>query len=474
MSLPNLISLASVLDYLFCLVFSALISIGFICAANKKVFDNPLDLLSLTLNAMLDRERSTAEVVQLYFKALQSILVLCLFIIIIFSVVWQGVLALSYVSPSNGLDLTRLDLLFVCIVSTFATFHISSRFFKSVQTEFNIVNRVVYRLSLGNPLQYKFAIKKINEHETKNPKQPDIFFITGLARAGTTTLLHNMHMQRDFVSLVYGNLPFPFLPNLQSVYLKVFRKKPKLSERAHGDSILVDHNSPDAIDELFWLHNSKKKYLKKGLVERHDLSLDDLMKYQSLVSQILENKGGKVYLSKNNNNIVRLSHLSAHFKSSLIVVLFRNPLDQARSLFQQHKRFMAKQENDDFVLEYMSMIGHFEFGFGHKPFFKQPEREDTLDINYWLEIWINSYEEVLLYMQQCTGSETTLLFSYRDLCIRSHEVAELISSKIGYNVRLDQAKFKLKRYERNDAFDQDLVKKALLVYDRLKSYSHLL
>ena len=126
------------------------------------------------------------------------------------------------------------------------------------------------------------------------------------------------------MSLVYGNLPFLFLPHLQRVYLKIFRQKPKLNERAHGDNILVDHNSPEAIDEVFWLYNSQKKF-KNGFVDRQNLSLESLQTYQSLVNQILENNQGKVYLTKNNNNIIRLGGLCDHFESSLIIILFRNP-----------------------------------------------------------------------------------------------------------------------------------------------------
>ena len=56
MNLSDVSPPALALEYLFWSVFSVLISIAFICVANKQVFDRPLDLLSLTINAMLDRE----------------------------------------------------------------------------------------------------------------------------------------------------------------------------------------------------------------------------------------------------------------------------------------------------------------------------------------------------------------------------------------------------------------------------------
>ena len=119
------------------------------------------------------------------------------------------------------------------------------------------------------------------------------------------------------------------------------------------------------------------------------------------------------------------------------------------------------------------MLGHFEFGFGHKPFFKRPERESTLDINYWLEIWINSYEEVLLHMQDYKKRDTTLLLSYQDLCNRPEKVATAISTKLGLPVKFKASDFEIKRYERNDPYDRHLMKRAISLYDALKSYSYL-
>ena len=132
---------------------------------------------------------------KLYLKALLSILILLLLLISALLAIWLGIHAAPHFSASGDLDFSRLDLLIVCIASTTATFGVLRRFLKRGGTEFNIVNRVLYRLCLGNPIQYNAAIKKINRGDTKNQKRPKIVFITGLARAGTTTLLQNMHKQ---------------------------------------------------------------------------------------------------------------------------------------------------------------------------------------------------------------------------------------------------------------------------------------
>jgi hypothetical protein len=64
-----------------------------------------------------------------------------------------------------------------------------------------------------------------------------------------------------------------------------------------------------------------------------------------------------------------------------------------------HQRFIAMQEEDPFVLEYMNLLGHREFGkglqwlqVGDKPF--QPNYPTT-EIECWLEYWIYLHESII-------------------------------------------------------------------------------
>jgi hypothetical protein len=63
-----------------------------------------------------------------------------------------------------------------------------------------------------------------------------------------------------------------------------------------------------------------------------------------------------------------------------------------------HQRFIAMQEEDPFVLEYMNLLGHREFGkglqwlqVGSKPF--QPNHPAT-EVECWLEYWIYLHSAV--------------------------------------------------------------------------------
>lgn len=53
---------------------------------------------------------------------------------------------------------------------------------------------------------------------------------------------------------------------------------------------------------------------------------------------VLLRHGGARYLSKNNNNILRLEALATSFPDALLIHPFRDPLQQALSLLSQHRR----------------------------------------------------------------------------------------------------------------------------------------
>ena len=63
---------------------------------------------------------------------------------------------------------------------------------------------------------------------------------------------------------------------------------------------------------------------------------------------------------KNNNNHLRLESLVNCFTSCYFIFTYRDPIYQAFSLLNQHLNFIKLQKKDEFILEYMNLIGHFE------------------------------------------------------------------------------------------------------------------
>lgn len=123
------------------------------------------------------------------------------------------------------------------------------------------------------------------------------------------------------------------------------------------------------------------------------------------------------YLSKNNNNILRLNGIRQAFPQALVLIPFRDPLSHARSLLRQHCNFVATQAEDPFVRSYMKWLAHHEFGLDHRPFrlcegsaSNVPSYgADTMD--YWLEMWRTTYEWL-----ERSAPEDAIFVCYEDLC----------------------------------------------------------
>jgi hypothetical protein len=184
----------------------------------------------------------------------------------------------------------------------------------------------------------------------------------------------------------------------------------------------VGYDSPEAFEEVLW----RASWPSKFMVDAIDLWSDDEDAHefrQLLVSQMQRiiaarsNGSGRSrrYLSKNNANIARLGLLKRLFPDAVLLVPFRNPIDQAGSLLRQHERFLQVHRDDDFARQYMDDIGHLEFGALHRPIRFAGMREirdryhpETID--YWLAYWIVAFTHVLRHRERIT------LVSYAELC----------------------------------------------------------
>jgi hypothetical protein len=203
-------------------------------------------------------------------------------------------------------------------------------------------------------------------------------FIVGLARSGTTTLLSALYKANEFSSLSYADMPFVLAPNLWSK-INPQRASDKWTERAHKDGVRVSVTSPEAFEEVFWQTFS-------------DAENDSAEKFKTYVSLVNDKYGKTRYLSKNNQNIRRLDRLANIFPDSKILILFRDPLQHAFSLLNQHQRFLENSREDKFIEKYMKWIGHTEFGPNYCPIYNKNLRfNDTGDINHWLEQWLLVY-----------------------------------------------------------------------------------
>ena len=239
-------------------------------------------------------------------------------------------------------------------------------------------------------------------------------FVTGLARAGTTALMRAIFNSDQFASLTYKDMPFVLCPNLWGAITKRFSRQPQIQERAHGDGILIDFNSPEALDEIFWRVFSGKNYIKEYGLVLHNPNEDVLHSFLDYIRLILHSRNKTRYLSKNNNNLLRLSAIKSILPNALFLIPIRHPLTHSWSLLSQHRRF---SRGNVFTKRYMQWLGHHEFGATHKPFiFHTYEKQyaDADDLLYWIEVWHDCYKYLSQFLQ---NAESGIYFvPYENLC----------------------------------------------------------
>lgn len=230
-------------------------------------------------------------------------------------------------------------------------------------------------------------------------------FVTALPRAGTTILLNLLVASGKFASHTYRDMPFVMCPMLWQTLVRPFQKEDEARERAHGDGLTVSADSPEAFEEILWMHFWPKHYHEWCIDEWQ--SCDDpefLDFFRGHMRRVISLRAGESaanvrYVSKNNLNIARIPALARALPDARFVVPYRSPVQHAASLLKQHLAFLELHREDPFSREYMAGIGHFDFGANLKPvnFGGWVDRDRTADargLSFWLEYWIATYRSL--------------------------------------------------------------------------------
>jgi hypothetical protein len=265
-------------------------------------------------------------------------------------------------------------------------------------------------------------------------------FVTALPRAGTTMLLECCAGMSEFASHGYRDMPFVLVPCLWNRFSVRFRQNAERRERAHGDGMLIDFDSPEALEEVLWKAFWRRHYRSDRIVpwtcdeERDADEFRDF--FRSHIRKIILVRRGKDasaarYLSKNNLNIARLGLLHRLFPDAAVVVPFREPLQHAESLLKQHRNFLRIHKEDRFASEYMRAIGHYEFGDNLRPvdfdgWFDRRESRQTDCLAFWLEYWAAGYRHVL-----AEGAGFAQCIDYDALCTNPRRGLGLVADAIG-------------------------------------------
>ena len=333
-------------------------------------------------------------------------------------------------------------------------------------------------MALGNAYlrELSFSLDTALGHsDVEAARREGHVFVAGLARAGTSLLLRILHGTGAFVSLSYRDMPFVLAPGLWGRVTGRFHKDGAARERAHGDGLDVDFDTPEAFEEVFWLTFAGHRYVGADTLSEHGVDDETIAHFRQYVANVITRRrssGPARYLSKNNNNILRLPAVLRAFREARAIVPLRNPLQHAASILRQHQKFSTRHRDDAFSRRYMCWLGHFEFGADHRPFrfgdtpFASPDKgPDTLD--YWLRYWVYVHEALLERLE-----DRIFLFDYDGLCQEpSHALARLADVVDIPSAALEEAAGAVRApaEHRIDAPDEQLLAAANRIHEMLRA-----
>ena len=414
---------------------------------------------------------------------------------LLFDLVWISVLSVINVIALMLFDIYDWNAIFGAIsqwpfiVGSFALLIVILLFPKQKKSttpdknvsHYSDVDKFYHYIAFSSVIMFMKIAKLDDLFLSKSDKKiaPKPIFITSLARGGTTALLLALNSSVEIASHKYNNMPFLSAPLIWRFVSKILRRNIPRQERAHGDGIEIDLDTPEAFEEAIWKMWFPQNYAgdKISLWEK---SLDN-KDFQSFLNRHFQ-KIVKIrssendvpttqvrYMSKNNTNISRIPLLKDMYDDSVIIVPLRRPAPHAHSLFRQHSNFCALQNSDPFIARYMSDIGHFEFGAMHKPIAFENSDIETRNANehdYWLSYWLGCFEQLHDYKDDCIFvCQDDLRSDPTKTMLKLHDVLNIQSSLT------DFSSFFRSEEDLADltVFDSDLLAKADKLYDDLKA-----
>jgi hypothetical protein len=285
-------------------------------------------------------------------------------------------------------------------------------------------------------LESRQLAREIAAHRPRAP-----IFIAGVARSGSTILLQALASLPGMASPRYRDFPpiwFPYWWDQLRQRLPLPPSSPR--PRAHADGIEITPDSPEALDEVFWMH------FYPG---RHDFGVDQRLEpeherpaftsfYRDHISKTLYVRGAERYLCKGNYNLLRLPLLLRMFPDARLVVPIRSPYTQVPSLLRQHQRFSLLSRHWPSVANQLARSGHFEFGpqrraecAGDSAEASRIEAEFSAgdDVSAYARQWAASYAALADVMSRhAEVADAVLLVKHEELCSTPSETLQRLSA----------------------------------------------
>ncbi len=257
-------------------------------------------------------------------------------------------------------------------------------------------------------------------------------YVSGLARSGTTIITEILNRHKALTSHRYSDFPpiyTPFWRNWLRRHSRIFKARPV--ERAHRDRIMMTADSPEAVEEVLWmhffpqLHDARKTMLLDADTDNPRFEAF----YREHIQKLLLVRQRSRYLAKGNYNLTRLEYLLRLFPDARFLVPIRNPADHIASLMKQQRLFDDASTHDYRVGFQLAASGHFEFGpqrrcihFGDAAEVRRIEAcwRDGREVEGWARYWNGIHASLADRLSRNPAlSRSVLIVRYEDLCGKS-------------------------------------------------------
>lgn len=421
--------------YYVAVFFAGFVFLGGILAVRKRIYtliENTIGLLNVILDDRHEDDVKQKHLIRGLGKLMSSLVVLLVALGFVLACTAFPMWVYGYFTSlsADGWDSESFYFYGVLAVGSVVPFFI----FKAItkKKDYSEWSILLHRIALNNYnlARYLFLLEKRWFKKKLTSQRHDFVIISGLARAGTTALTTVLHATGKFHSLSYANMPFLLSPNTWAKFYKPGESN--LRERSHGDKVLFGYNSVEALEEFFWKVQLDDAYTVGDNLMPHTVDESvyrEYITYQNLLRTGLADE--TQYLAKNNNFILRYPSLRALNKDFKVIFLFRDPIDHAYSLLNQHKRYCKFQQEDSFILEYMNWLGHHEFGLNHKKFELSKTIQDTgydpETLNYWIQCWIEYYGTILSIV---TDDPNAIFIAYADFANNPERTLTMLEANL--------------------------------------------
>ncbi len=291
--------------------------------------------------------------------------------------------------------------------------------------------------ALGN-LETRILGSGLNSLEIEKP-----VFVSGVARSGSTILTEIISRHPETGCHHYSDFPLTWTPYWwNSLRERLPLPEPQPVERAHRDRLMITPDSPEAIEEVLWMHffpGAHQPHHSHVLAADNDHPQFEKY-YREHIRKLLAVRKRQRYLAKNNYHVTRLEYLLSLFPDARFVIPVREPVQQVASLIKQHRLFSEQDAADSRVSRQLRLAGHFEFGPGRCPILIEDRRvphyqEKSGDVAWYAQQWADVYGFLHARMQANPALKNACLtIRYEDLCSEPQQALQGVFQHLDLDV----------------------------------------